>query len=85
MGSATYDTQEERFVAFDLVAVAERWGRTQFNGRWRDSEAGQLGFVSRLAPTETPRRVPPAFVHIYDAPWLQSTPNRSPSEPLQDQ
>ena len=32
-GRATWDQSKERFTAFDLVAVGNRWGASQFNGR----------------------------------------------------
>ena len=69
-GEAVFDLKSERFLSFDLVALADRWGHTRFNGRWRNPEDGQVGFVFRIAPDQDERRIPPAFVDVYDAPWL---------------
>lgn len=76
LGEAAFDLGAGRFTAFDAVVRAERWGRTINNARWNDTERSTLGFVFRIAPPGNAQRVPPAFVQVYDAPWLEG-----PSEP----
>lgn len=71
MGEAIYDAAKQRFVMFKMVAVGRWHGGTEFNGR-SESESGAIGFVFALG-TDTPAgRVAPAFVDVYDAPWLQA-------------
>ncbi len=70
-GSATWNTVERRFVAFDLVALATRWGRSQFNGRHGAEDTSCLGIVFSLAPDTPARCVPPGFVDVYDADWIE--------------
>ncbi len=67
MGTATWSAAEQRFTAFQLVAVGRRWGRTENNARGRDVAAGLLSFHVR----STESRIPPAFASVYDAPWLE--------------
>ncbi len=70
-GRATWDARRRRFASFELVALAERTGRTTFNGRSREEEgdAPRIGFLFRLAPTEL--RVAPTFVNLYGARWIK--------------
>ncbi len=72
-GGAVFDRTTERFVSFQLVALGESWGGSGLNGRrgaepdarqplaWRFTRAGDL-------PAD---RVPPAFIDIYGAEWVQ--------------
>ena len=69
LGSATFDREQERFTKFELLAIGSRWGYTRFNGRRRQEEESRVGFVFRLADSNTPR-IAPAFVHRYDASWI---------------
>ena len=63
-GTAVFDLETNRFVAFELVGSAKRWGGTQFNGRRGDLEAAPVGVVLRLAePADG--RTPPAFIGKY--------------------
>src|SRR5262249_43112482 len=39
-GRAVYDRKAERFVAFELVALAERWGGNAYNGRLDERDFG---------------------------------------------
>ncbi len=70
LGSGRYDLSSRRFTAFELVAVGEREGRTNLNGR-RDDDVGPapIGFYFELAPDRPAERVAPAFVDIY-ADWV---------------
>ncbi len=54
LGRATYDVKTERFTAFDLVAIGQRWGGL----RWKD-EGGPIGFEFRIAPGRAMDRTPP--------------------------
>jgi len=67
-GDALWNTHTSRFDDFELVAVGTRWGRTDNNGRGRDSSPGAIGFLLRTAP-DTPR-IAPTFVSLYDVDWI---------------
>jgi hypothetical protein len=66
-GQAVYDLKAERFVSFELVVVAERWGGNAYNGRLDEHDFGPapLGFVLQLAGTGAADRVPPLFFRSY--------------------
>jgi hypothetical protein len=66
-GQAIYDTKAEKFVAFELLAVAQRWGGNAYNGRLdaRDFGPAPLGMVLKLAGERTAERVPPLFFRAY--------------------
>ncbi|MEM6571352.1 MAG: hypothetical protein AAF957_23280 [Planctomycetota bacterium] len=68
MGSAIVDLEAARFVDLDLVALGERIGRTQFNGRGRGPDLGpsSVGFHLSLAPD----RLAPTFVAMYGVDWI---------------
>ena len=68
-GSLSYDSDMERFVAFELVAIGERWGTTPHNGRRGQPERNAIGFVFDLDTRSA--RVAPAFIDLYDADWVQ--------------
>jgi hypothetical protein len=59
-GRAVWDMEAERFVAFDLLAIGERWGATHYNERSRDLGPTRIGFAFVLAG-EGHSRVAPAF------------------------
>jgi len=67
-GTALWNTSTRRFEAFNLVAVGTRWGRTDNNGRGRDSSPGAIGFLLRKAPASP--RIAPTFVSLYDVDWI---------------
>jgi hypothetical protein len=66
-GQAVYDLKAERFVAFELVVLAERWGGNAYNGRLdeRDFGPAPLGLVLRLAGDSAAERIPPLFFRSY--------------------
>lgn len=71
LGSGTYDLAARRFVALEFVAMGERTGRTNLNGRPKtDVGPAPLGFVFEIAPKRPSERVPPAFIDIYGASWV---------------
>lgn len=71
-GRAVYDLKTERFVAFELVALSERWGGNAYNGRLdeRDFGPAPLGFVIKLAGESPAERVAPLFLRQYG--WEQT-------------
>jgi hypothetical protein len=66
-GRAVYDLKAEKFVSFELVAVAQRWGGNAYNGRLdeRDFGPAPLGVVLRRAGDQPAERVPPLFFRSY--------------------
>jgi len=82
VGEAVWDLEAGALTRFDLLALGERWGRTDHNGRRGSEEASPIGFHLGLAPPGV--RLAPAFVSVYDAPWVAhprvGTWLRSPAE-----
>ncbi|MDJ0975675.1 MAG: hypothetical protein QNJ98_14530 [Planctomycetota bacterium] len=71
LGSGTFDLAAKRFTAMEMVAVGERTGRTNLNGRPEgDVGPAAIGFVLQLAPDKPSARVPPAFIDVYGAEWV---------------
>ncbi len=64
-GRATFDTRARRFTRFDLVAVGERWGGSDFNGRRQEPEASPFAVCFRVAREVPAERVAPAFLSLY--------------------
>jgi hypothetical protein len=66
-GQAVYDLKAERFVAFELLAVSERWGGNAYNGRLdeRDFGPAPMGIVLQLAGDRAADRVPPLYFRAY--------------------
>jgi hypothetical protein len=66
-GQGVYDRKAERFVSFEVVVVARRWGGNEGNGRFQSLDYGPhpLGFVAELAGESAAERVPPAFLRSY--------------------
>jgi hypothetical protein len=61
LGQATYDLSKERFSTFDLLALGDRWGASQFNVRRGDTDTAPLGILFTLAGDRPSERVAPAF------------------------
>ncbi len=70
LGTAIYDRGRGQFSSFELVAIGERQGRTVLNGRHRQSDKSDVGFVVRLTPRDAPL-IAPTFLFAYDADWVQ--------------
>lgn len=68
-GRAVWDPSRQAFTACELVGLGEFWGSGWLNNR-RADERGPIGFLFTLAPRTPAARVPPAFVDVYDAPWI---------------
>lgn len=66
-GQAIYDLKAEKFVSFELLAVAERWGGNAYNGRLdaRDFGPAPIGFSLQLAGESAAERVAPMFLKSY--------------------
>jgi hypothetical protein len=67
LGFAEYDTERERFVRFEMLAVGTRWGGTTYNGRSNDLEPNPIGVAFTLAGDSPAERVAPA--HLRDYGW----------------
>jgi hypothetical protein len=67
LGHARYDLKRERFVDFEVVAIGERWGGTQYNGRSRDLGSAPFGATLTLAGDSRASRVSPE--HFWGYGW----------------
>jgi hypothetical protein len=65
LGKATYDLKQERFVAFEMVALGARWGGTQYNGRRDDLAAAPIGYAFVLTEGKPSERIAPAHFSQY--------------------
>jgi hypothetical protein len=64
-GRAVWDRAAGRFTSFELLALGERFGATQYNQRANDTAPARIGFAFVLAPAGHPR-IAPAFWWEYD-------------------
>ena len=64
LGRATFNIKEQKFVAFELLAVGMRWGLGNCNQR-HDPTPALMGIVFTLAGDSQAERLPPAFVSRY--------------------
>jgi hypothetical protein len=64
-GRAVFDRAAGRFTAFELLAVGERSGATQYNQRANDLAPSRIGFLFVLAPKDHPH-IAPAYWWEYD-------------------
>ena len=73
LGRAVFDVAEERFVAFSLVALGQSWGGSGLNGRKSASSGSRSALAWRfeLSGDRPADRVPPAFIDIYGASWVE--------------
>lgn len=67
-GHATFDLGGQTFSAFEAIGFGRRWGRSNMNGRGRDSSPSVVGFHMQLAGSRT--RVAPTFLPLYEASWV---------------
>jgi hypothetical protein len=65
LGSAVFDREQGRFVAFEMMALGTRWGATQYNVRYEDRDPAPIGFVFSLTGDRPAERVAPAFLRAY--------------------
>ncbi len=78
LGTATYDLDSGSFTKFEVVAIAERFGRTENNSRRNAPDSSHVGFLFTLSGSGPSERIAPAFVDIYDADWIVSPTNDTP-------
>lgn len=64
LGRAVFDRASNRWLEFELVVAAERWGGSQYNARGDDLGRAPIGFVCVLAAAH--ERVEPAVFWEYD-------------------
>lgn len=65
LGTAFIDVDERRFQSLKLVAVADRWGTTQFNRRHDDLGPAPIGFAIHLASDHATEKVAPTAMWEY--------------------
>jgi len=61
LGTATWDREARRFVAFEAVVAGDRRGATQYNGRSDDPGPAPQGFVLSLEKADAPVVAPACF------------------------
>lgn len=66
LGRARYDTNEARFVSFEMLAVGDRWGADLHNSRRNDQDPSPMGIYFSLAGDGSADRLAPALVHAYE-------------------
>lgn len=66
LGRARYSLKEQKFTAFELVAVGDRWGAGNCNLRHDDLGPAPMGVVLKLAGSGPADRLPPAFIGQYE-------------------
>jgi hypothetical protein len=66
-GHAIYDLKAEKFVTFELLVLAQRWGGGLGNGRFQTLDYGPapLGFLLNRAGDSAADQVPPVFLRAY--------------------
>ncbi len=69
LGRAVYDRKRGVFTKFEMVALGERWGRTQLNGRAMYTAAEPIGFEFSLAAKGA--RIAPTFINMYGVDWVK--------------
>ena len=70
LGHATYDLDLHIFTQFEMVAIGNRIGRTENNGRKNSPESSYIGFLFNLAGDSYTDKIAPAFVDLYNAKWI---------------
>ncbi len=58
-GELTFDTVEGAFTRFDLLAIGDRWGGTEHNGRFDDLPPAPMGIAFQIAGSTPADRTPP--------------------------
>ncbi len=74
IGRATFDTEQQRFVEFEAAARGKSTGGVGLNGRRGADATGSIAYYLSLAPNTPRHRIAPAFIDVYDAPWVQAPP-----------
>ena len=64
-------TTAHNCVPRDMIAIGERKGRTNLNGRAKDDVGpSQIGWYFEEVSERAADRVPPAFIDIYGVDWV---------------
>jgi len=69
LGHATYDSRQQRFISFEMMAIGARRGGTQYNCRGDDLAAAGMGIAFTLAHDEPSEHVAPASIWEYGWKW----------------
>ena len=78
LGTATYDLNSDSFTKFEMVAIGERFGKTENNSRRSAPDSSHVGFLFTLSGGGPSERIAPAFVDIYGADWIVSPVSETP-------
>ena len=70
LGKVTYNFQTETVTEFELVAIGERSGKTQNNGRMYGSDSNHIGFYYKMAHENASGKIAPPFIDLYNADWI---------------
>ena len=62
LGTLRFNTHQESFETFDLVAAGSRWGATTYNARFDDVGPAPIGFAFEIASRAPIDRIPPAAI-----------------------
>ncbi|MBC8066649.1 MAG: hypothetical protein H7Y17_17600 [Chlorobia bacterium] len=64
-GRAQFNIADSKFTQFEAVALGDRFGGTQYNGRHDDLESAPIGYALVLAGAKASERVAPSFFYAY--------------------
>ncbi len=70
LGSAKYNLRTKSFYNFEMVAIGNRYGKTKYNGRNKNTGNSYIGFLYTLAGNKPADKIAPAFIEYYDAEWV---------------
>lgn len=62
-GEIVFDPESRKINTFELAAVGDRWGGTQYNFRWDDLDPAPMGIWIEVAGDSLAERARPAHVH----------------------
>lgn len=71
LGTACFDPNAGAFRELNFVAVGQSWGAVGLNGRRETGVRFPLGFVFELVEADRVPTVAPAFIDVYEAPWVR--------------
>lgn len=65
LGECEWNTKKDKFDKFEIVAVGERTGRSQYNARQDDTGTAPIGFCLQIAGDKATDKVAPASFGEY--------------------
>lgn len=65
LGGARFDVKNDKFTTFELVAVGQRWGSTQYNYRHDDPGPSPMGVLFTLAGSSKADMLAPELFWAY--------------------